>query len=251
MRTIVIFILFFAFGCNNQQNKKRIKKDDYILEGDIISDTILNGLINYYDVNDILVYRATFSNNVKNGFAFNYYPNGMIRDQTFFYFGKQNGEHIENDSTGKISYKDFYYYGKQIGPVNFYREDGSLKEFYFVNFEGETLLYRSYDSIVQPKVNPDNYFHMHISDALSDNQKRAQLFLYILQLPEYSLNYKICIKDTQNKITPIIDISTNEVFYQTYLPPLKNKNSYCILLTTFDSSTKRKQSIIKELILNE
>lgn len=253
---ILIFISILLPSCAQQQEqkqqKKRIQKDGYMMEGNIENDSIFQGVINYYDINtNKLVYQATFLNNVKNGLAINYYPNGVKQDKVFFVSGKKNGEHIGYDSTGKITYKDYYYYGKQLGPISFYKEDGSIKEYYFVNFEGETLLYRSYVNLPKKQEDPRDYFYMYISEALENEVKKIEIFLYIIQLPKFSFKYSICMQDSNNHITHIKNIPNDQVFYQAYLSPLVGKQNYCITLNVFDSTTQKNQVIIKEILLDK
>jgi len=250
MKIFVFFILVFICCCNNLPVKTKIQKDGYTLIGKFINDTIFDGVVDYYD-GQKLVYSASFKNNKKDGFAYNFYPNGKIKNQSFFELDKQNGNSIEYDSIGNMIYKDHYYYDRQIGPVYFYNKNGSIREYYFLNFEGETLIYRNYDSIKQTSQNPNNYFHMHISDALQDSTRKLQLFIYIIELPKYNLDYKICVKDTSGKMITVKDIPEGQVFFQMYLEPLKHLSNYCIQLNLFDSLTQKKQTILKEILFDK
>ena len=261
MKYIIILIfsstllLSCTQGQKQEQKKRRIQKDGYIMEGNIESDSTFQGVINYYDINtNKLVYQATFLNNVENGLAINYYQNGMKKDEVNFVLGKEYGAHIIYDTTGKIISKNYYYYGRKLGPDCIYKEDGSIKEYYFADFEGKVLLYYSYDDppTVQQehpeKYFPEGYFNMNTSYTVEDGVLKMKLFLYIIQLPKHSFRYSIC-KDSNDLIVHIKDIPNNEVFYQTTLPILTGKQNYCVGLNIFDSTTQKKLAFAKDAVV--
>lgn len=241
-------ILLFSIACRQNKGIVRIKKEGLVFEGKITNDSILHGIVSIFDVKDQLLAKSNFLNNERDGLTTTFYLNGEKKEEIIYERGKKNGNYTVFDSLGRLLYRDYYYYGLQVGPVYFFNKDGSIKEYYFVNFEGETLFYYSYDKIKMQNIDVTDYFQMHVSHALQNQSGKLELFLYLINPPKFSFEYKVCIKDQISKdIKPIIDIPSRNVFYHDFLPYLDSNQNYCISLTVYDSLSRSKQTLIREI----
>lgn len=241
-------ILLFFTACRQNKDTARIIREGLVFEGKITNDSVLQGVVSIFDVKDQLVAKSFFLNNERDGLTTTFYLNGKKKEEIMYERGKKNGNYKVFDSLGRLLYRGYYYYGLQVGPINFFNKDGSIKEYYFVNFEGKTLFYYSYDQIKIKNNDFTDFFQMHVSHALQNETNKLELFLYLLSPPKFSFEYKVCIKDQISKdIKQIIDIPSGDVFYHNFLPYLDTNQNYCISLTVFDSLSKSKQTLIREI----
>jgi hypothetical protein len=223
---------------------------EYTLVGNIDKDTVLNGTIDYYNKNGILVSKADFTNGVANGPSINYYLSGAKKNESRFFYGREIGNSYSFDSiTGNISYKNYYYYGKLIGPNYTYYPNGKIQEFYFLNFEEENIFSSSYDSLGNVKNMTNAYFQMHVSDVMANDSKKSNLFLYNLQPPRFLFEYNVCVEDSNRKILYTLDSVQKEVvFIEKLLPEIPVGNKYCIVLNITDSAKNKKHTLIREIL---
>jgi antitoxin component YwqK of YwqJK toxin-antitoxin module len=243
-------MIFLFIGCTGKENYRKIQVGKYTLVGDINKDSILNGIISYYNKDDVLVSKMGFINSIQMGPFINYYTNGTKKNETQFFYGKENGNSFSYDSiTGNIAYKNYYYYGKLIGPNFLYYANGKIQEYYFSNFEEENIFSCSYDSLGKVENMTNAFFTMNVTDVMINDKKESNLFLYNLQPPNFLFEYKICVEDANRKIIYALDsVSKEKVFFERVLPEISKENKYCIVLNITDSLSNKKQTLIREIL---
>jgi hypothetical protein len=237
--------------CSENEKHRKIRIGNVTIEGNISRDTILNGLITYYN-NDIVVSKANFTNGVKSGDSINYYLNGSKKNVISFFYGKKTGRTYEFDSaSGNPIYQGFYYFGRLMGPNYWYYRDGKIKQYDFSDFEGKSIFYASYDSNgnVSGSSDQNQFFPMHIAHVDADNKTQSFLFIYNLQPPHFLFSYKVCIEDSLRKIIETIDsVPKQNIYFEKLLPQLKDKNKYCVVLNIVDSTNNKPRTLIREII---
>jgi hypothetical protein len=244
----LLILLFISISCNQKSGVGKLILDGITYEGKFDKDSNMQGLFSLFDVNNRLVAKCNFFNGQRNGITTTYHSNGKIKENINYFMGKKNGIYSVFDSSGNIFYQDSYYFGRRLGHIYFYNSNSEVKEYYFLNFEGETIYYYNYEKPLVRSINPSEYFNMHISHSLQDNDEKLELFIYILNPPKFSFQYKICSKDRNAKdFVPIFVIPRSNIFYQTFLPNFKGNTDYCISLTIFDSIANKKQTVIQPI----
>src|SRR5579862_4645957 len=94
MRSFYIFLIILLFSsCINHNNKIIRKKSDdgEIFEGNALNDSIFNGIVNIYDVDNNYLGYTNYKYGIENGVCVKYFHNGKISDSMFYRNGSKNG----------------------------------------------------------------------------------------------------------------------------------------------------------------
>jgi antitoxin component YwqK of YwqJK toxin-antitoxin module len=253
MRKLWTFIVFLScFSCNvNKSDKKETKKiGAFNVYANFIDDTTIDGVADFYGPDKILTERRSYTKGIKHGICYNYFPNGVVHEKTFYNYDKKSGFHEVYDSTGQLNYKDYFLEGKQIGPIINYNSGGKIKDYYFVDFEGNTLYYAEYDSLGKVAKTEGELIHIAVTDVLTNATKQLNLFIYTPNPPELDFSYSVELMDKSGKLsgTPI-SLDTGNVYVEKILPLPPKEKKYCIILNFLEHKTGKKTVAIREIFL--
>jgi len=208
-----IFLLTFILSCDQNKSSPKIKTrkviiEDVIAEGNISSDTILNGFIKFYDTTTKrLVIEAFYKNGKLNGKRKDYYLNGKIKNIGYYENGKQTGTVSYFDTAGQLTSKQDYYFDLKVGN-NIQYKNGKPSEYYFTSFDNETLFYINYDSVYNKEIktiNNDHFFFWHINDVATISTTDRKLegdecFIYLVNPPDFNFEYSLCVINSKDSI---------------------------------------------------
>ncbi|MDP4265266.1 MAG: hypothetical protein Q8941_22260 [Bacteroidota bacterium] len=246
------FILIII-SCKNISRKHAvtIRKDDAIIKGDIINDTIFNDTILYFDLNNNLTRKSFFKNGKQEGISTDFYPSGNPMIETFYSDGLKNGYNLYYDSLGKCFYKDYYYYNLTVGPITYFNRDGTPKTFFFANLQNETLLHINYNDWHGIKEIVAKCINFIANSQNEDSTQNISLLLYLINPPKLSFEYSILKKERKSednfKTIRLINNDTEIPFVNIILPNLTESENYSIGLTVYDSILNKKTVIYKDL----
>jgi hypothetical protein len=247
-KLVVTCIIIFFISCNDNKIT-RIKAGEFEMEGKFLDDSIPTGLIKYYKQNNNnLIATREFNNGTLNGASINYYGKKIIqiinyKDGLEFGFKK-----VFDSISGSLINSEFFYYGKKIGPTYEYSQSGTLLNFDFRNFENETLYSVEYDSLSNQYISDkaEKLVNLNVDEAWVNNEKKLRIFFYNIFPPKASVNYKICYFDETNNIIDSIKTPKRieEFFWEKYIDYAKNNQKLAFIVTRYDSTTNKSQSII-------
>lgn len=250
MKKYLLFYLFIIIliSCNkNKVSKHRI--GPFLVEGDFVNDTIMNGEMKYFDSMGNLVSKIYYKRGVKNGPAINFYKNGIKYDSVSYSGDLENGFHYIYDSTGKLSYVDFYVKGNNLGPQMYFVK-GKIEKYYFNNFENQTLYYTFYDTSGNiTKQTGELNFTNHFAVTVN-NKPFLGFFAYFLRPPKLHLSYSLFLKDSiSNKDSLIIQFDNMKIYVDTVFGlPTDNRYSFLYKTDYYDSLTNTRKVILKRLL---
>jgi antitoxin component YwqK of YwqJK toxin-antitoxin module len=253
MKHLLILVIFsVVISCNekSKNNVVTIQKDDMIIKGSIVNDSIFNDTILYYNLKDNLLSKKFFKNGSQEGISIEYYLNGKPMIIASYNDGLKNGYNSYFDSSkGICFYKDFYYYGLPVGPIMHFDSTGGPKKFFFINLQNETLLtidYRSWKGIDKIYENCIN-FTSNIQKI--DSSRQFRILLYLINPPNFSFKYSILKKKRKsgNDFVEVKKINNNMPFENISLPELASEEQYSIGLNVFDSLLNKETVIYKDL----
>jgi hypothetical protein len=211
-------ILFTGCSCNSTNKKKLTRKKigNYFVEAHFIDSNKIDGLAKYYDENGSLLSVANYENDLKAGPAINFYSNGMKKDSMFFTGGLRNGEAFIYDSLGHLERMTTYYYGISVGN-NILYSSGRLKEYFFNDFNSNTLFSCEYDS--SGKCLMGGFGLKPITNIIKDDDGKSvmTLFLYLPKPPNLSTIYHIGLANENNEKKSETIIKDNRLFLDTAL----------------------------------
>lgn len=249
MRYLLFFISFFLFSCHDKTKKNivTIRKDNVIIKGNIINDTLFNDTILYYNLNNNLISKRFFRDGKEEGMSIEYYLNKSPMIITSYSNGLKNGYNTYYDSSGKRFYKDFYYYGLIVGPTIFLDKKENPERFFFMNLQNQTLLdidYKNWHGIKDVHSKCINFIS---NFQKRDSMKEISLLLYLIEPPKFSFTYTILKKKkiSENDFLEVEKIKSELPFINTFLPVLPNDENYSIGLNIYDSILN-KETIIYE-----
>jgi hypothetical protein len=211
----ILLVLLFSF-CKNA-SKRRILVEDVYAEGDISKDSILNGLIRFYDtVHNRLVMVANYKNGVLDGKRTDYYKNGRPETEIKYENGKINGELIVYDTTGKITEKQNYYYDLVTGHSQSFI-NGKISNYAFYSLDNEILFTLDYD---KPKkiedINKNSYFFWNINNykTTASQDQFSELFIYLPNPPKLNLRYSLCIIDKDYTVSKVVKEFNSSMYWE-------------------------------------
>lgn len=253
MRPLSLFITLIIFHSCSENNSTRIKeqkKDSKILSGSFINDTTPHGTIKTFDSNGRSIAIENFYYGKLEGEAIYYYEKtGTIKIKTTFRGGIQSGFKYTFDSLGKLLSKANYYFGKEIGPDILYDSIGNVSEYSFQNFENAILYYCYFEKSKNKYTYPSDTYLIHTTTELItiNNKGKLYIFLYLLNPPKLSLQYRICTTDKNDSLITVKEILSDNFFYEYYLTLSNDQQKVAIVLDKYDSLTQKKSIIVKYL----
>jgi hypothetical protein len=231
MRVFLIGILVLCIvSCKEKKRPNRIDYSDGFSTGGIEfagKDTILNGLVETYDMQNNLLARDSFKNNLKSGECIEYWNNQVVQKANYL-FGYLNGWKYNYDSVGTGSISSYYYFGRQIGPRTNYK-NGMPWYFRFINFDGR-MLYDcklQNDSIVSSTGSLMNYT---TNEVEVDGKMKIRLSLYVIEPPFNKVTYTIYdIDEKLEKGTLVTVFESKDGFvHERYLDLLALGHKYIV-----------------------
>jgi hypothetical protein len=248
---IVVNISICLFcSCNKKkQNIVTIEKDNLIMKGDIINDTIFNDTILYYNLSNTLMESKFFKDGVLNGNDIRYDSNGKVFQTTAYSYGVKNGFNTYYNPSGKMFYRDFYYYNLTVGPVEFFDTSGNIKRFFFANLQNETLMDIDYKNWKGIKEIYNSCINFTSNIAKEDSIDKVSIFLYLINPPKFSFKYSIFKekKPSDTDITEVRKIQTDSSFTTVLLPVLPDSERYCVGVDIYDSIIGKRTIIYNDL----
>jgi hypothetical protein len=236
-------------SCHDDKSYGKHRIGNFLVEGNFIKDSIMDGKMKYFDTSGTLVATVIFQNGIKQGPSLDYYLNGKVQDSVFFTRGQKEGFHYIYDSSGELSYIDYYLRGHSIGPV-FYYDHGKVKKYYFTNFEKQPIYVCSYDSSgrmfdEKGEVN----FVMPLFPEVN-NKSGLNIFAYIINPPKVDINYFLYMKDsTLNKDSIIAKFDNSKIIIDTVLNvSTDSRFTYFYKAEYFDSTNQNKKVFITKLV---
>jgi len=242
------FLLSIIFISCNTKPKFFSKRDNDgdIMKGEVINDSIFNGIVKYYDsLNNYKGY-ATFTYGFQNGPSVHYYDNGKLSDSINYINDAGNGFAYNYDSTGKLIGKVFLYQNRSVGHYYIYDSIGNIIEYYFKTLEGE-IIYNS-KTINKTDYETGSRVNLRVTDIVYNNEHRDLLFLYLVLHHHLKVHYALAVLDAANKIISTEDIdSQNQFFYEKTLDILPKGESYAVIEYMYNPFKKRDDVEITKL----
>jgi hypothetical protein len=248
-RSMVFYCVICIFSCTNTNtNYKKVTKGNFIVEGNFINDSVMNGMMNYYDIkNNKLTTQSYYQNGEKNGISINYYSNGKVYDSVFYSHGLEDGFHYIFDSLGNISYIDYYSKGHNFGP-EFYYLNGRISEYYFNTFEKSSFYSVFYDSLGKVSKESHNLNFVNPYSVEIDGKPALGVFAYFLNPPHINISYSLYLKDSVLSKDILIQKFDNSKVYVDTVLYLSNAISYYYKTEYFDSTNNKRKIIITKLM---
>ena len=236
MKYLLIF-LCLTIGCVEKNDSKKIVYDGYTIKGGDIKivgkDTILNGVINFFDSTEKLKMIVEFKNSAKNGSYRDFFQNGNISQEINFADDKENGLYKVFDTSGKLISTMNYFYGVPIGGATKFGVD-TFTVYNFFNFEGVNLYrcdWNAKDRIVEYG-QLLNYVTSY--ENVGDDLKLV-IFLYLIDPPHKKIFYKLFDISNENKDSVLVyqGNSQNSFYERVYLNPPEKGHVYVWRLDAF------------------
>jgi hypothetical protein len=251
MKVYIIILMLLIVSCNNDTKKNifSIRKNNMVLKGYVINDSIFNDTVYYYNFSGKLLRKDKFSNGKLNGVSIDYHFNGKPRMVSYYSNGLKNGTNSYFDTAGICYYKDYYYYDLPVGPIIYFNKDGSPKSYFFINIQNETLFninYKNWDGINKVDMKCINFT---ANSQRVDSTHKIFLLLYLLNPPKFSFEYTIVKKkrNSENGFVKLFMITNDFPFKNLILPELLNDENYAIQLNIYDSLLNKRNVIFKDI----
>lgn len=250
IRKIYLYILihFFLFGC--KEKVEVIFDGQYKIIGDIRHDSIWEGEMKFYDLDNRLVAKKNYRNNVLMGPSLRYNIEGIVIDSVNFIEGKKTGlEYVYNDAGEIIQIQNFFS-GKEIGSTYTF-DKGKIIEYSFNNFENKVLYYSSFDSKTREYYFPDDIYlaNASIHSVTIDGKYGVNIFLYLILPPKLRLNHCIYKYDSLNNVIDSSIVPHKGFYFEKFFPVENNEQKFAIHIHKYDSLLKKETIIVKNLAL--
>lgn len=252
---IICILIFsaFIFSCG-QSGKRKIKVDDYIVEGDISEDSVYNGMIKFYDSKGVLVQEALYTNDTLKGHLADYYPSGKIKFTCNYDDGEISGDMVFYDSTGKIKWKQYRYHGLWVGPSLDY-DSGKLSRYRFQSFNEDLLMEISYKKIGDKPLealNDTNFFFWHINtfnSTFKPDVDKQELFIFLPDPPGFDFKYSLCIVNKKYEVSEVIKEWSKDKYWDTVeLPILDSGKLHAIRLIANNRLDGEEEAIMFKVV---
>lgn len=250
MRYYLLVLCIIFLSCNNlsRKNNVSISRLDTIWEGKIISDSIFDDTIRYYNLSKKLLGIKVFKNGKLEGVSTEFYENGNPFRTITYNNGVRNGPSSYYDSSGKVIYNDFCYYGLTVGPIIFYDDRRQPKSFFFSNLQNEDLIHIDYQDWKGIKDIYNKCINFTTNIQKRDTSREISLLLYLIKPPRLSFQYSILKrKVTEEDFVKIKDIHSESSFINIALDELPTDERYIIGLNIYDSILNKATVIYKDL----
>jgi len=218
----LIVLTIFCLSCTNRNTVKRIKVNNYFVEGNFINGNTIDGNAKYYDSVGVLYNITTYDKGIKSGISIDYYPNGTVSDSVSFFCGKETGYWNRYDSIGSRVYANFYYCGLPYGPELLFKRN-KLIHYYFTDFDRNTIVRCNYDSLGQIDSIGEFKMMFTLKSLERDSLKQLNMFAYLPVLPHTEQAFSIGLTNKSNvnkELFPIVG-RRDDFFIDTILavPP--------------------------------
>lgn len=247
--TTLITITFFCFCCKTKPKILTIEKNGLTIKGLVINDSLFNDTVYTINKDNRIIKKELYSFGRPSGFSFDYNLNGSLSGISNYYNGLKHGNNYYFDTIGKLRYSDNYYYDIIVGPVIYYGQDGDADKYFFVSLDNKTLLYFDYRewsgvSEVVSKLIQYTYEYQKV-----DTVENTSLFLYLMKIPKFSLEYSLFKKGNFGgaDVTILKNIKNDNPFLDISLPILNDSFYYSVRLEIYDSILNKKSVINKEV----
>lgn len=209
IKRIFFLLTIINFSCsNNNIRTRRVLVDDVFAEGEISSDTVFNGLINFYDTStNKLVLKAFYKEGIINGKRIDYYSNGKVRYIGNYFYGKEHGDLSYFDTSGNLEQRETKYFDLRVGSLIEYNNKKPSR-YFFTAFDQEDLFKIHYDTIKNKlidKINSSKFFFwtektIDIFEENGSKRKETEIFIYLVNPPEFNFKYSLCILNNKDSI---------------------------------------------------
>lgn len=234
--TIILTLLFIS--CFDAKKvKSKINKDNEIMEGNVINDSIYDGKVKFYTSKNEYIGYMTYRLGIEDGPTVNY-KNGKIKDSMTFKNGLKNGFVYVYDSLGKLTDKVFYFNDIQLGYTYSFHDD--KVEYKFVDFEGKVIYERTSRTDTSSEFDyKGSLMYSKINEESINGSSQIGLFMYIISPPTIKSHYEIAVLDNKNHFVSSQKIITDNCFYTQELPNLPKNQKYALVLYTYNPYKKR------------
>jgi len=239
--TVIIFIHFFCKSSPENITTKHYK--GFSIKAHFIDSEKIDGLAKYFDIDGNLIAIINYKNGIKTGPAVNFFLNGFKKDSMTYDSGQEQGFIFHYDSSGRLGSKVNYYKGSKVGPGIIY-SFGKLKQYYFNDFDSNTVFISNYDSLGRSVVGMINLDPKSMVFDEDNGESTMQLRLYLPNPPNIISIYHLGLANENNSEKKEILINNDRFYLDTILnPPPKGYHYY--VSTHFQNS----DSTINKLII--
>lgn len=250
---IIVIVSLFAINCNTSTERELLVNDNLIAKGNISSDSVYNGKIDFIDkVSKKLKYSATFYNGTLEGEKLDYYSNGKVYSREYYKEGLLNGKASFYDPEGYLILSRYYYHGLQAGPVLEF-DAGKIKTFQFFSFDRDLLLSINYDSLKNkklPEIN-EEYFFFTSSDfkylGSLEGSNNKEYFLYLPYPPKFQFKYSLVEIDSAYNEKKSYSEFNNQNIWTKFSIENYVSNRFAIKLYILDSIKNETYTLFKRL----
>lgn len=249
LRIIYIAIITVTISCKDSSNSRltlRVK-DGVIAEGNFINDTILNGVVKFFDsASQRYIGYSNYYYGQQIGPHIEIDFNGRF-DSIFYQRPIKSGYEYMFDSNKNIVYKAFIYDDRVVGPVFNYDKSGKDPHVYFYNFEGK-IIYESYtDETGRYEKGSPIYFTL--SDKLINGLNQTSLFLYLIPQPDQSSYYELVVMNDKKQIVKSNKLLSSKFYIEILLESIQPMEHYA-LIYHYSSNQQKDKIVIQEIYLN-
>ena len=250
MRNLIKYLLIpiIFIGCSSKNQKLQKKKlGDFLVEGQFLNDSTLNGKAKFFTLDGKLFSEVTFNNGLKNGPSLYFDKGGYKIDSTNYKYGMANGYRYSFDKNGNISYVDYFYMGLNVGPVIRLKE-GVTEEYNFIDFNNNHLVDCEYDSLGQVIALKAYATNATIARKIFRGEKMIDFFAYLPRPPGLKIKHTIGITNAEQQDETLFEIKyNNQIFFDSILPYPKDGYHYFISSNIENGDRKINKVIIEEV----
>lgn len=224
MKLIYFSFIFILTSCKNNNIKKK-KIGDNIVEAIFKKNGEINGEAKFYNLNNVLEARSVFIKGIKNGLTITYHNSGKVQDSMLYVNGYLHGIRSSYNTNGSLVLKTNYFYGLNMGD-NLYYNKGKLTKYSFDNFEHNHLLEANYDSTGSCEYLRFNAKPIIAKATGQYGDSGVSLLLYFPHPPDFDINYTLgLINENGKKKNQLSLNSYGKVLIDTVLsiPPINWK----------------------------
>jgi hypothetical protein len=244
--------------CTPGKSKSILFDKNTRAEGQVIRDSIFDGLVKFYDVkSNRLVKEENYKNGVLDGPCSEFYQNGILSIKYEYSNGLVHGHQYLYDTVGRLISENNYYYGLRVGDGIEYGGNG-ISDYNFYSLDNTLLFHISYDSVKQKKILDleKNFFfytqsEYQIMDSMHLSKMRKEYLLYLPNPPKFRFDYTLVVVDSMSRVkSEVAKFSTKYPWVRFDRPEINyDKNNALALQIVVADSNKvvGKAHLIKHL----
>jgi hypothetical protein len=251
---ILLFLAHFS-SCKNDYSKRYIQKKRAGViesEGFFLNDTVKVGMHKTYFPNGRIKSIDMYDDLGKlNGESLIYYENGKVWQKRIFENDSLSKDFFEFFPNGNLKTKAFYFKDRRVGDIFFYEESGHLKNYNFIDFYGNNLIYGDY-GVGDRKINEIQGIDQFLEDTLDvvpynkKSQDTLELYLIIAHVPYTDVKMKINELDKNDSVLHEYSLSTDKTFLRLRFRPLDSMRKLRIIGVLYDSIDSKRKTIISD-----